>query len=426
MKNLKTNAISAALVALLFLSSCEDQCELVYSYTYYEPVYITMDELRSSISFEAPRDIKSAGKIYYIDNHILINEPNEGIHFINNQNPSTPVPVGFLAIPGNFDLAAVSGTLYVDSYIDLVVIDITDINQPKEIERLENVFQNYNSYGFYLDQQFGLVREWKEVTTLENVPSDCSGNTDWGRYYGGGIAVYADTQFSGAEAMSPTNPGMGGSMARFTIANQHLYMVDSYDLRVVDISTANAPVQGNTTNLGWGVETIFPFGSKLFIGANNGMWIYDISDPATPVQLSKYEHINSCDPVVTDGQYAYVTLRSGNECSGFTNQLEVVDISDPTQPEQVAVYPMTNPHGLAVDQNRLYICDGEDGLKVFDKSNVLEIDQHLLKHFDDIHAFDVIAFNCNIMLIGEDGLHQYKCAEPLQLQYLSTIKLKNP
>ena len=35
-------------------------------------------------------------------------------------------------------------------------------------------------------------------------------------------------------------------------------------------------------------ETIFPFENKLFLGAYNGMSIYDISDPSTPVKEGSF------------------------------------------------------------------------------------------------------------------------------------------
>ena len=37
--------------------------------------------------------------------------------------------------------------------------------------------------------------------------------------------------------------------------------------------------------------------------------------------------MTSCDPVVVQGDYAFVTLRGGTECQGFSNQLDIIDIS---------------------------------------------------------------------------------------------------
>ena len=135
------------LIPLCFigLSACEDRCEIEATHFYYEPVYTSWEELRASVKFETPRPINQHGKIYFINDYVLINEPNVGIHFIDNTDRENPENVGFLTIPGNFDLAANQQYLYVDSYTDLVIIDISNMRQPQEANRMQNVFTNYNS-----------------------------------------------------------------------------------------------------------------------------------------------------------------------------------------------------------------------------------------------------------------------------------------
>ena len=76
-----------------------------------------------------PQPINSVGKIYYKDGFMYVNEPGEGIHIIDNHNPSQPMPIKFLKIPGNFDLAIKGNTFYADSFVDLVALDISDVNQ---------------------------------------------------------------------------------------------------------------------------------------------------------------------------------------------------------------------------------------------------------------------------------------------------------
>ena len=55
----------------------------------------------------------------------------------------------------------------------------------------------------------------------------------------------------------------------------------------------------NKLQVDWQVETIYPFKDKLFIGSNNGMYIYDInSSPGNPVKVGEFTHARSCDPVL--------------------------------------------------------------------------------------------------------------------------------
>ncbi|HEV7380112.1 MAG TPA: hypothetical protein VGN64_09980, partial [Dyadobacter sp.] len=105
---------------------------------------------------------------------------------------------------------------------------------------------------------------------------------------------------AGDSANSEMNPqsGTGGSMARFAITGNTLYLVSKETLEVYDISDASNPVKAVSKNMGMGIETIFPYQDHLFIGANDGMYIYNNQAPQNPTLLSKYTHIQSCDPVV--------------------------------------------------------------------------------------------------------------------------------
>jgi hypothetical protein len=196
--------------------------------------------------------------------------------------------------------------------------------------------------------------------------------------------------------------GMGGSMARFTIANDHLYTVSDTKMQVFDISTANNPVHKNTLEIGWGVETIFPMGDKLFIGTQTGMKIMNVSNPIDPQKLSEYQHIRSCDPVVANDKYAYVTLRTDNMCTRGTNELQIIDIADMTKPVMVKSYAMSKPQGLALDGNNLFVCDNI--IKWYDVTDPKVL---VLKNTSMIAGTDLIAHNGVLMVIGPDGLSQY-------------------
>jgi hypothetical protein len=199
--------------------------------------------------------------------------------------------------------------------------------------------------------------------------------------------------------------GTGGSMARFTIANNRLYAVDHQSLKTFDITNESTPSYRDSVYLSNDIETIFPFGNTLFIGSQNGMYIYDINSPDNPRKLSSYQHITSCDPVVTDGNYAFVTLNSLNSwCGNWVNELHVVNVQNLSSPRLERSYSMSGPRGLALKNEYLYVCD--DGLKVFDRTNVNNIVQ--LAHFNDIQAYDVIPDDDRIIVIGEDGFYQYR------------------
>lgn len=434
--------VHVSLYALLFLTvllglsvlleGCTDTCEVQYQYVYYEPVYTKLSDIRAGIEVTGPQPLAAIGKIYFKDNFLFINEPGEGIHVIDDNNKSNPVKKAFIEIPGNYDLAIKGNILYADSYIDLVALDITDLNSIKEVDREENFFSNYNSLGFYADAVQGVVTEWQEKE-MSIEAEDCNVQYQpWGGiYYEGGIALLAAdaSAFNTKTAIAPGNgsgSGLGGSLARFTISNNHLYALDGGEVKAVDISVDADPQPKSKLYVNWDIETIFPHRNNLFIGARSGMHILDISSPENPQHISTFQHVNSCDPVVVDDEYAYVTLRSGNPtCEGFDNQLDVLDISNLQSPKLVESYAMKNPHGLGVDGDLLFICDGDDGIKMFDIQDKLAIDKNLLAHHKNIHAYDVIPFDHTLMLIGEDGIFQYDYSNLQDLKLLSHLQIEN-
>lgn len=416
------------LAATIWLTSCSDKCEVTRTYRTTVPVTWTVESIRAGIRVLPPRELEKPAKIYTKDNYLFISEAKKGIHIINNNNPSNPVKVSFIEIPGVIDMAIRNNTLYADSYMDLVAIDIKNPLAVKEVGRVKNIFQYglFEGISWYYDTFSRIVTdyEWKNVT--ETIETDCGANTTtWPIYYRGGIAEDASFNSSGPSgatgAKDGSTSGTGGSTTRFTIYDNYLYTVSQSSLTLFNIEKEEKPDSTTTINLGWGIETIFPYKDKLFIGSNTGMHIYDNADPKNPVRLSIFQHARACDPVVVENDIAFVTLREG-WCGAAPNQLDVVDVKDLLRPQLLKSYPMQNPHGLGVDLPNLFICEGKYGLKSFDASNVNDI--QLKQHIENIHAYDVIPLNKKLLLmIGEDGLYQYDYTDSKNLKQLSVISV---
>jgi hypothetical protein len=365
---------------------------------------MSVDVMRTlPVGATKPTQTRKTGKIYVYNDLLFINEPNKGIHIYNNVNPSVPVNLAFLQIPGNVDLAISNNILYADSYVDLLAFDISTLSNIKQVKRLKDVFKQFYISGNGVQKY---VVTYKD--TLINKET----------YYNKDMATYA------LSSSTSSSSGQGGSMARFTLMNQYLYTVGQADLSLFDVRTVSNPTFVKTINLAWGVETIFPYENKLFIGTNNGMHIFNATDASNPIKLSTYSHVIACDPVVVQGKYAYVTLRTGNFCRQAVNQLEVVDIEDPTQPKQVAVFPMQNPHGLSVSGHNLFLCEGTFGIKSFNITDKNAIGNNLLQHLDNIKSFDVIAGPKSLIVTGEDGIYQFNYSNASRLTQLSKIKVQ--
>ncbi len=426
-KKLTVEILSFLLIAtMLSFSACvKDRCEQEMTYTYYQPVYKTKSEVRANIKSNSPRQIETTGKIYVRGDYIFLNEVDKGIHVINNSNPSMPQDVAFIDIPGNMDMAVKGNILYADLYTDLVALDISDPLNVKLKKVVEGVFPHRAWGGGFAGPAITsdlIVTEWIKIDTT--VTSSCD---QVGLMWGGRPDVFMSaasaTPGSGAPNVRSSSPiGAGGSMARFTIMNDRLYTVSWTDLEVFNISTSADPQHTNTINVGtWNIETIDPFQDKLFIGSRSGMFIYNVANADVPVPAGQFEHARSCDPVVADDNYAYVTLRSGTECEGFSNQLEIVNLKTNGNPVLEKTYSMKNPHGLSKDGNSLFICDGAAGLKLYNAADVLNL--QLVNEVNDIETFDVIAMNKIALVVTKDGLYQYSYADLPRLQLLSKITI---
>lgn len=383
------------------------------TYTIYQPVYKSMQEVRANIKNDVAGPFIHPGKIVIMGKYIFVNEVDKGIHIIDNSNPAAPVNKFFIAIPGNLDLAVKGNILYADLYSDLVAIDISDPARVRVEKVIENVFpaRTYSN-GFVADSNRVIVDWVKKDTTV------ATENNNWMRrdlwLFNSPVAALA----SNAKA----NAGIGGSMARFTILNNYLYAVTNSNLNVFNITEPANPSFTNKVPVGWQVETIFPFQDNLFIGSQTGMYIFSASNAAQPKMLSQFSHARVCDPVIADGRHAYVTLRTGTNCFGTINQLVVLDIANLTQPILVQTYNLTNPHGLSKDGDLLFICDGAAGLKVFDASNVKII--KLLQTFAGLSAYDVIAHNGLAIVVANEGLYQYNYTNPQNVTLLSKVSYK--
>jgi len=227
----------------------------------------------------------------------------------------------------------------------------------------------------------------------------------------------------GGSSTDSSSTGTGGSMARFTCVGDHLYVVDETFLQTFDISDSTKIIRTSRIQSNWSnrIETIFPTDSLLFLGSTNGMYIYNLKDPAIPEFVYLYTHVVSCDPVVVQGKYAYVTLRTEHDtwsCNRGVNQLEVIDLNKINAPKNVGTYTLLNPRGLGIDGTHLFICDGMDML-VMDATDPLDLKE--IKRIElDGTPYDVIAKNGYLTLSYSSGLKQYAYSNDT-IQEISTI-----
>ena len=127
-------------VFLLFFSGSAS-----YTVNGYRPIYAPVSEVKIVKTLDA-RDVETQGKIYVKDNYIYIGDVNRGVHVVNNSNPENPVKECFIQIYGNHDIAIKGNMMYADNVEDLIVIDISDIQNPVVVKRIEDVYTPPNQF----------------------------------------------------------------------------------------------------------------------------------------------------------------------------------------------------------------------------------------------------------------------------------------
>ncbi|GGG28152.1 hypothetical protein GCM10011532_09470 [Christiangramia forsetii] len=391
--------------------SCEDDKEANLS-NVAVPVTQSIADFRASVKVQEPRTIQESGKIYAWKDYIFINDKNEGVHIIDNTDPFNPQNIKFLKIPRNMDIAIKNEKLYADNGMDLVVFDISNIDKISEVGRVQDVFPNYYATApegvSYVDfasfdpSQEVIIGYLIEKRKIEYARDDSP------------MPEFANGDSGGGTT------GTGGSMARFSLNDNYLYVADESSLSAFDISTPSNPIRISNEYIGWQIETIFNYQDHLYLGSSTGMYIYSIENPEKPEKLSFLQHVLGCDPVVVKDNYAYVTIRGGNACGQDLNQLEIVDISDKAQPEVVGTYGMVSPYGLGVKDNWLFVCDGSAGLKIFGIENTPNLEY--IDQFNNINTYDVIPLDERLLMVGDNILSQYSY-KGNEINLISTFNL---
>lgn len=442
MKRLFTLILLAALT-VSFSSCLEETCNERRTVIGFEPITTTFGDWRggnSAFICGVPQPVCNTTSFYVYEQYLFMVEENKGLHIFDNSDSNNPQAITFMEAPGGQGIAVRNGILYMNQYTDLVAFSLDNPEVPTLVGRTEDVFEPYSVFAQVLPNNEFVV-DW--VETGEQRTLDCDdvnfgSNVFWaddlawaptGESIRGsfdGNVSFNNVSTAGGSGPTTDVVGQGGSLARFTISNGTLYAVDDERLKVFDLTDAENPVYTDQVNLGWGIETIFPYQDKIFIGSTTGMHIYDVSIPTAPEHLSTFEHVLACDPVVVANDLAYVTLWGGRDCGSAGDQLEIIDVSDARNPRSLQITPMSSSHGLGVAEGKLFLCAQWEGLKVYDLTDDGLLGEQL-SSLNNINARDVIVLPADNDLIvlgyADDGIQQYKYDDNGQLTPTSRINL---
>lgn len=158
---LPSKPIKSILLTLLFSGSymasvgsgCIEEC--LSDYTSTEPVTLTWEELRAEIqpTYGDSITLIRPGKIYKKDEHLYIVDQYRGVHIFDISDNQNPIQLAFIPLIGALDLSIQGDYAYINSFTDLVVINIQSVLsrtfEQHHITRTENVFLPPGYYDFY-------------------------------------------------------------------------------------------------------------------------------------------------------------------------------------------------------------------------------------------------------------------------------------
>ena len=379
------------------------------------PIVKTLSEIRNSISIESAQPTQSDGKIYVTQSLLFYVAQESGIHVFDNSNPQNPQNMIFINLEGVHDIAIKGNYLYADNFVDLVVFDISDLNNITLVRTVENVLEFYPAYPeeaeYYAYEDYPGVNEIMVGFRIEVRQKP---NHD--------EMILANDAFSGLESSSGGAIGTGGSFAKFQINNNALYTVENFELNVFNISNPTQTFFDKsiymTEWLGGGVfETLFKQKEFLFIGSTNGMYIVNAFDEFNPFFVSGFSHATACDPVVVHANTAYITVRGGSTCGAIEDQVNVIDITNIENPTLISTYLLSQPYGLGIRNNVLYVC-ADGNLNVFDATNSAEL---VLQNTYNDQVKDVIALDTHLIAVGTNKIVQYSYGANHTLEVISTV-----
>ncbi|RTY95795.1 LVIVD repeat-containing protein [Flavobacterium sp. GT3R68] len=380
------------------------------------PIVKTLAAIRSSVNVTGARTSESDGKIYVTENYLFYIAQEEGIHIFDNHNPATPQNIAFIHLDGVHDIAVKNNTLYADNYTDLTIFDISDISNIHLTQTLENAVTFNPSYP--------ASAEYYDYTVTADPDELVVGFTleTRNRPYGQEL-ILANDALGAFESSNGVSIGTGGSYARFQINNNALYTIDSYQLKVFNITDPlGAFFDKAVTMMDWfgggQFETLFMQKHNLFVGSTTGMHIVDASDPFNPYFVSTFSHATACDPVVVFMDTAYITVRGGNSCGAIEDQVNVIDVTDISSPTLLSTTLVAQPYGLGFRENILYVCCGSEGLKVFDASDSSNL---TLRNSYPDDVTDVIPLNTHLIAVGANKIIQYSYGADFTLEVISIV-----
>ncbi|MBI4084990.1 MAG: hypothetical protein HY432_00580 [Candidatus Liptonbacteria bacterium] len=127
------------------------------------------------------------------------------------------------------------------------------------------------------------------------------------------------------------------------------------EFHIIDVSNPNAPSEVGSFEVSGDVNDIFVFGSVAYIATSlnaKELQILNVSNPASIIEIGSFDGAGNDDGksvFVSAGTTAYLGRAGG------TQNLAILDVSDPASPQQLSTANLSTPSNVGV--NGIYVRD---------------------------------------------------------------------
>lgn len=215
----------------------------------------------------------------------------------------------------------------------------------------------------------------------------------------------------------------GGSLLEVALQGNYAYLGHGTRLAVLDVTDPTQPaLLGQSQHLTSTISSIVMSGTLAYVAATYaGLRVFDVSNPAAPVEVGSYQTPGQAESVAIMGHYAYLADRS--------NGLYVIDVADPAHPALVQVLPASgNARCVTIEGHYAYLLQvsssgGTVFLKIYDTSdpaNPIYAGEHWLQNSYGPPA--VIAVVGTTAYVAASGLYILDVADPANVTELGSYE----
>jgi hypothetical protein len=310
-----------------------------------------------SYFFGASPDV-GLGDMVYQDGYLFVAELDvyaQKLWILNVNDPANPMPVGSFTTPrGPREVFVLGDYVYTADVLEnrLYILNINEIENPSLAGVYDSMF--FLTFGVVFQENYAFVGgtyRFYVLNITDPVNPVVSNIHETPGYRARVIHVNENYLFVNVEFISPPS-GCSIICSSFGEAEN--------GLRIYDVSDPT-----NLVEVGFLPYTGIIVGNYLYKGESDGVRIVDITDPTNPIELGAYSPI-SVRFVSGNYAYGYAYLPDDNYA------LVILDMSDPTDPVEVGKYVLDLEwKNIFVIGNYAYLADEyyENGLMILDISD---------------------------------------------------------